>query len=347
MSYFDSALQKSLDKVPILTGPDDFKEWDRQLERALVMCRAEGFISNTASLPHPATVTSSAGLPLLTELEQQANIEWNIRDKLVANGISGTLGRTISANFDRYLKLPMCRSKAIYAAIVEKHGAAGVQYTFSVARRFLARQCGEGEDVRTFLRDAQSDYLELDNLSFDLKALHLNIILNGLPTRFNSFKDSIWKATYTPAIDDIEQSIIRIDAGHREQTSMAALASQSMDGYSNELGELRALYAKMRRAGGTPSEQHPCLRCKSPKHWIVDCPEPATEGEHRSKNRRFKKKGQGRTGDNSNMAVTNTVETAAFASNIAAPPPNNHRPSSIYCSLATTSMHWQPVPATG
>jgi hypothetical protein len=119
--------------------------------------------------------------------------------------------------------------------------------------------------VNAWVNEIKAQYRELKSLNFDLDSLCVNVLLTGLPERFQAFVDTVWTATDSPTIDSVCDSILRINAGQ-----------QSRDSGSDTLGN--ALTARMKRvhlgnrSRPTPSAANPCRVCNSSMHWANDCP---------------------------------------------------------------------------
>jgi hypothetical protein len=135
-----------------------------------------------------------------------------------------------------------------------------------------------GDDVNAWVNEIKAQYRELKGLNFDLDSLCVNVLLHGLPDRFQAFVDTVWTATSTPTIDSVCDSILRINAGQ-----------QTRDLPGNDT--IHALAAQMKRTrfsgpgNGSrpsgPSTTNPCRVINSYMHWENDCPhrEGANKGE--------------------------------------------------------------------
>jgi len=110
------------------------------------------------------------------------------------------------------------------------------------------------------VNEVQAQYRELKLLSFDLDALCVNVMLNGLPERFASFVDGVWTSSENPSIEDVRVAVPRINAGQMNRTNDKALAAKlsGLEMLSGE-SELKAFYAGFRKAGKGPSKEHPAL----------------------------------------------------------------------------------------
>ncbi len=88
-------------------------------------------------------------------------------------------------------------------------------------------------------------------------------------------------------------AVLRINAGQLNRTNDKALAAK-MSGIEvgDASNDLKAYCAGLRRSGKGPSKEHPCARCHSYDHWVVDCPHhPSTNEASGFKGRKGKKKG--------------------------------------------------------
>ncbi|RXK34623.1 hypothetical protein M231_08121 [Tremella mesenterica] len=271
-------LSKSFDTVPKLTGKENYLVWHQRLTVVLFMTQTRSFVLSTTIAPTATTTTSSTGSSLLLEA-------WNKRDGQVAAAILHSTSEDIlSAHLHLLSPLdppltnqpvsttifPAYRAQTIYDSLKKTYGTNGVQYSFALAKKFVDNRCSEDEDVEEWVNKVLAQYRDLKVLSYDLNQLCGNVLLNGLPDRFSSFIDGIWKEDDTPSVENIKIKILRVSAGQRNQTNNKALAAQvsslSMKQTSAaHLSEdsLMVFYAGLKKAGKGPSKDHPCARCGS------------------------------------------------------------------------------------
>jgi hypothetical protein len=115
--------------------------------------------------------------------------------------------------------------------------------------------------VEAWVNQVQAQYRELKLLKFDLDALCINVLLNGLPDRFGSFVGSIWTAEKNPSIEDIKISILRVNAGQLNRSNEKALAARRASLSLDSTTSLSAFYTGLKKSGKKPSKAHPCARC--------------------------------------------------------------------------------------
>jgi hypothetical protein len=106
--------------------------------------------------------------------------------------------------------------------------APNAQYTFALGHRFIDNRCGE--DVNAWVSKIKAQYSEVKSLIFDLDSLCVNVLLTGLPERFQAFVNTVWTAANSPTIDSVCDTILRINAGQ-----------QSCDSESDTLGNASQL----------------------------------------------------------------------------------------------------------
>jgi hypothetical protein len=111
-------------------------------------------------------------------------------------------------------------------------------------------------------------------------------LLNCLPDRFGSFVDSIWTAEKDPSIEDIKISILRVNAGQLNRSNEKALAARKASLSLDSTTSLSAFYTGLKKSGKKPSKAHPCARCGSPTHWVVDCTKPTDANENSNNNKK-------------------------------------------------------------
>ncbi|GFZ51759.1 hypothetical protein JCM24511_09527 [Saitozyma sp. JCM 24511] len=183
-------ISKPFESVPKLSGKENYVVWKQRLTLALLLTRSNSFIDPNTEAPADSSLDT-----------------WTDRDNQVARAILSTTSESIlSAHIDHLndfiAELP--RSRVIFKALEKLHGTSGLQYSFALGGKFLDSRCGDQEDV-----EAWAQYRELKLIKFDLDALCINVLLNGLPDRFGSFVDSSWTGEKNPSIEDIKVSILR------------------------------------------------------------------------------------------------------------------------------------------
>ncbi|RSH95789.1 hypothetical protein EHS25_000881 [Saitozyma podzolica] len=109
------------------------------------------------------------------------------------------------------------RAFTVYHALKKTYGTSNAQYTFALGRRFIENRVHGVDSVGNWVNEVKAQHRELKSLSFDLDALCVNVLLNGLPDRFSSYVDNVWTNSETPTIDSVSDSILRIDAGHQNR----------------------------------------------------------------------------------------------------------------------------------
>ncbi len=81
--------------------------------------------------------------------------------------------------------------------------------------------------MEAWVNEVQAQYHELKLLSFDLDALCVNVMLNGLPKQFASFLKGLYWGK-NPGIKDIWVAALRINAGQINCASDSALAAKML-----------------------------------------------------------------------------------------------------------------------
>jgi hypothetical protein len=218
----DNNLAKIFSDIPKLTGKENFVEWDQRLKLSLLIVKGSQFIEPNASPP---------------ERSQSA---WFERDGQLAGLIlQSTSMPILSAHL--HLVIPSAdispsssnnketpphtgKASSVYSALKKTYGTSNAQYTFALGRRFIENKAGEGS-VSEWVNQLKAQHRELKSLQFNLDALGVNVLLNGLPERFSSYVDNVWTSSETPTIDSVCDSILRIDAGHQSRTDNNPLHS--------------------------------------------------------------------------------------------------------------------------
>ncbi|EKD00935.1 hypothetical protein A1Q2_04808 [Trichosporon asahii var. asahii CBS 8904] len=278
---------KQFDSVQKLLGKENWREWKQDVTLAIRFSSSAQFTFSDSS---PA---------------QQATEGWSARDELVATGILYTCDRSIAAEYLHLLDDPQyknCRARTLWCSLESTYGSSGLQYVFSVGRKFLESRCESDDDVETWLNSVFQQYRELQLLDFRLDSLLLNVIIAGLPPRFDNFKDQLWARSTLPSRDELKVMILNVNAGHSTGDSSVKAFAMGLDSAASELTNsaarsvaipqvVEALYSGLRKGGKRPCKDHPCLRCGSITHWISECPhELVTGGRRRPRGRRSGKK---------------------------------------------------------
>jgi len=122
------------------------------------------------------------------------------------------------------------------------------KYSFALVRKFIDSRCKEGEDVESWANEVQAQCSEPKLLSFDLDALCVYVMLNGLPEQFESFVDGVWTASETQASRMFKfLSSGSMQAGQLNHTNDKALAAKTngIDLNGSET-DLKAFYAGLK-----------------------------------------------------------------------------------------------------
>lgn len=300
-------ITRSFDSVPKLSGKVNFVVWNQRIKLALALSRSSLLIGDSASPPYSLAATVPA--------EIKANNDWKDRDQQVAAGLLMTCEEDILKAHIYLLDAEQPRASKVYKELERVYGTSGAQYSFAVARQFLDMKCEEGGDVEAWVNQAVARYRELKVLSFDLDQLCVNVLLNGLPSRFGSYLDNVWTSTENPSIENVTVAILRINAGQQTRTDdpTALITRTSSLALSPEPNDLHAFYASLKRSGKKPSKEHPCARCGSHVHWVVDCPDPEQPGEKFRSKKKWGNRGRGGKREDAKVAIGNE-ELVAFAS---------------------------------
>ena len=182
--------------VPKLLGKENYVQWRQRITLALSLTRSSSFVLPSATVPHPALSSVS---PLSID-QVRANTDWVDRDHQIAAAILSTTDESILTAHIHLLDVNAGRAQTVYLELFRIYGNTGAQYSFALGRKFIDNKCKDGEDVEVWVNEVQAQYRELKLLSFDLDALCVNVMLNGLPERFTSFVDGVWTAARTQAL---------------------------------------------------------------------------------------------------------------------------------------------------
>ncbi|RSH89860.1 hypothetical protein EHS25_001846 [Saitozyma podzolica] len=98
------------------------------------------------------------------------------------------------------------RASTVYHALKKTYGTSNGQYTFALGRRFIDNRVHGDDSVGNWVNEVKAQHRGLKSLSFDLDALCVNVLLNGLPDRFSSYVDNVWTNSETPTIDSVSDS---------------------------------------------------------------------------------------------------------------------------------------------
>jgi hypothetical protein len=232
--------------------------------------------------------------------------------------LSTTFEIILSAHIDHLndstTELP--RSRVIFKAPEKLYRTSGSQYSFAFARKFLESRFGDQEDVEAWVNQVQAQYRELKLHKFDLDALCIMSCSTVCPIAAARFLHSIWTAEKNPSIEDIKNSILWVNAGQLNRSKEKALAAHTASLSLDSTTSLNAFYTGLEKSGKMPSKAHPCARCGSPTHWVVDCTKPADANENSNNNNKKKGKGEQTNETAAPAQAIKTTESAAFVSDV-------------------------------
>ncbi|GFZ44372.1 hypothetical protein JCM24511_02094 [Saitozyma sp. JCM 24511] len=150
-------LVKTFGDIPKLTGKENFVEWDQRLKLSLLIVKGSQFIEPNASPPSDGSQSAA----------------WLERDEKDSAPHIG-------------------RASAVYHALKKTYGTSNAQYMFALGRRFIENRVHGEDSVGNWVNQVKAQHRELKSLKFDLDALCVNVLLNGLPDRFSSYVDNVW-----------------------------------------------------------------------------------------------------------------------------------------------------------
>lgn len=313
----DNNLAKIFSDIPKLTGKENFVEWDQRLKLSLLIVKGSQFIEPNASPPERSQsawferdgqlaglILQSTSMPILS-----AHLHLVIPSADISP----------SSSNDKETPPHTGKASSVYSALKKTYGTSNAQYTFALGRRFIENTAGEGS-VSEWVNQVKAQHRELKSLQFNLDALCVNVLLNGLPERFSSYVDNVWTNSETPTIDSVCDSILRIDAGHQSRTDNNPLHSfnysSALVAQASSLDDaVDSLYALLARSGKKPSKEYPCRRCGSIIHWENQCP----------RHSRSKEEEDADSGKRSNKSKTE-IAAMAFADNVVSHFTDNDNP---------------------
>ncbi|KAI9638717.1 uncharacterized protein MKK02DRAFT_21837, partial [Dioszegia hungarica] len=192
------SLARNFERVPKLIGMENFTVWRQRIVLALSMSGATGFVDPKAQLPE----------------EEEDMEEWDVTDKKLAAAILTTLDEEIlTAHIDLLDSTGPFRARSIYLDLASIYGTSGPQYSFAKGRQFIDNKCGEADNVENWVNQVQSQYRELKVLDFNLDTLLINVLLNGLPSRFAAFVDSVWTTDSHLTAEALKIKILQVNSG--------------------------------------------------------------------------------------------------------------------------------------
>ena len=254
-------LEKSLsgtgkDKEELrLKGKMNWVQWDIRIKMSLGMSACKELLK---------------GVPAQKD---KSRWTWKKVDEQVANFLLQTCDFDIASAFyhliDDDLAAPFTHN--VYTALKRAYGSTDAQYQFALGRKFIDNRCSEMGDVNAWVNEIRAQYRELSTLKFDLSALCINVILNGLPSRLDAFADSVFATEETPTIDSICERLLRVDAGQKNR-EMQESSGDPATALSARRFNNRRSPAKSKSSAG-PSKANPCNYCGSFLHWQNDCPD--------------------------------------------------------------------------
>lgn len=270
-SAFDrgsSSIPKFFGDVPKLEGKKNYVQWSHRVQLALLKTRSARFINPNDVIP--------------TDMIE-AQMWYNLDGEIAACILDTTADHIATACMYFITDVEhQRRASDLWAELQRVYGTTGAQQAFALGRQFIQSKCGTNDHVVTWVDKVMTQYQELKVLKFDLDNLCINVLLSGLPRRFEAFIDQIWTDETSPTVEELRAKILRIDSAHESRKSFPDSSNSNTPAQSTALVSrtntvttsdttLESFYAGLRKAGKGPSKEHPCSRCGSSGHWVVDC----------------------------------------------------------------------------
>lgn len=263
-----NSIPKFFGDVSKLVGKQNYVQWSHRVRLALLKTRSARFINPDDTIPSDPSEAQS----------------WHDFDGEIAACILDTTADHIATacmSFITDLDHER-RTSDLWTELQRVYGSTGAQQAFILGRQFIQNKCGSNDNVVTWVDTVMTQYQELKVLKFDLDTLCVNVLLSGLPNRFLAFIDQTWTDDDAPNVQDLRATILRIDSAHQSRrgfnqptNSMSSTSSTALVSKSNPVtspdSSLEAYYAGLRKSGKQPSKEHPCSRCGSSGHWVIDC----------------------------------------------------------------------------
>lgn len=251
---------RSFADIPKLVGKSNWVEWEMRVRVALGKAGLRAYLAEAIPTKDEEQLDQKVDLQL-------SNWILDATDFTILSAHYHLIDDTVPS-LDPKSRL----SYTVFSTLRSTYGTSNAQYAFSLARRFVENRCDDNTDINAWVNEVRAQYRELVTIKYNLEALCVNVLLQGLPDRFNAFVDNVWSSTNAPTIDNVSDAILRIDAGqHQRDDSVkqeSALVSRRKSAPSTRGGRLRTLARKDR-----PSTDKPCHNCGSRYHWASECPE--------------------------------------------------------------------------
>ena len=286
-----SLISKAFSAVEVvLTGRENYNEWAGDIEFALIDCDGTDFI-DTDSRPHPEPGPPH---PPLAGPEGTENQLWLRKDSKIAVGILKCTSAEIRAQLKPLVHLegatyrvwrdlkkqygandeqPLVHLEGatyrVWRDLKKQYGANDEQYIHNLGREFIGATCNDSwtnDQVGEWIVHLDKLYDQLNSAKFDLPAMYTNILLSGIPSRFDQWKMLILskgeteRENRTEIRNGLKRLLLRPDHDFKPAMSAPldpAVALVASDG--------------SKRIGGA------CYLCKSPKHWADLCPQRKTK----------------------------------------------------------------------
>jgi hypothetical protein len=164
-------------------------EWDQRLKLSLLIVKGSQFIEPNASPP-------SNGSQSAAWLERDGQLAGLILQSTATPILSAHLhlvipSLDISPSTEKDSAPHIGRASAVYHALKKTYGTSNAQYMFALGRRFIENRVHGEDSVGNWVDQVKAQHRELKSLKFDLDALCVNVLLNGLPDRFSSYVDNV------------------------------------------------------------------------------------------------------------------------------------------------------------
>lgn len=197
----------------------------------------------------------------------------------------------------------------------EKNTGLAARLFFDCVKREFMKK---GEDVQTWSGRLKGYQMQLKGTSFEITDQVLReVLLDGLPKRWNNIRDSIRAYTNDETLDATIDRLLKQDTKntHPDTNTSNTLANLSVTGYT----PTKKFNPRKDRSGGNKKgegqkdkddeelDDDTCNGCGERGHWVRDCPERKKSNQQKSrqqKKRKTRKENKEKDSQTAELAIT-------------------------------------------
>jgi hypothetical protein len=230
----------NLKESELLTGRDDYPQWERRMDIALQMI----WLDEMCGVDFVTSVTSQDGLPTPPTPpasnkdipgSEKAFRMWNHLDVTIASGIQLSVSDGLRQQLSIFVKSKEPgRAWRAWSHLRRTYGVGGDHLAYSLARKLMGCVLESGEKMSSLFERMWPMYLQLQEHKLSEEAFFLACMLSRFPSELHAYRDSLWTLPSLPSPAEVRSAVSKIDnvtEADAEQASTALIAPQQASDY--------------------------------------------------------------------------------------------------------------------